>query len=306
MELNESEKKFREFEEEHINDLPGEDNSVLPQYYAVKNEKVEVDRQIKALEEKLKFLAESKKNETKTITGEVIQVPNPALQSLNDNVNNLEVEITLLHSKYFDEHPSIQQKEKELSHLRELLDKESEKVITEEKIVNNPRFETIMQKEFDLRLELKSLQGRQIELESAIAGFTPSVKNIPELKQKLFDLQMAYDINKTLYEQRLIQKSKAELLKEVSLDSKSNPFKIVEFPRISYEPIKGKKLKIMAMGVIMGAGLGIGLIYGLEIIDPRFRTKEDVQEYLNIPILGMIPTIVTKKDMIQQIKNGLT
>ena len=305
-ELNESEREFREFEEQHINDFPGEENSVLPQYYAVKNEKSEVDKQVNALVEKLKFLAESKQNETKTITGEVIEVPNPALLSLNNSINNLEVEITLLHSKYFDEHPRIQQKEKELSHLKELLDKESEKVVKEEKIVKNPRFESLLQKEFDLRLELKSLEGRQKELEIEIAGFTPSIKNIPEFKQKLFDLQMSYEINKTLYEQRLIQKSKAELLKEVSLDSKSNPFKIVEFPRISYDPVKGKKLKIIAMGVIMGAGLGIGLVYGLETIDPRFKTKEDVQEYLKIPILGMIPTIVTKKDMRHQIKNGFT
>ncbi|MDR4503222.1 MAG: Wzz/FepE/Etk N-terminal domain-containing protein [Candidatus Scalindua sp.] len=304
-ELNESERKFREFEDEHINDLPGADNSVLPQFYAVKNEKVEVDKQIAALEEKLKFLGESKRNETKTITGEVIEVPNPALKSLTDNVNNLEVELTLLHSKYFDEHPRIQQKQQELIHLRELLDKEAEKVIKEKKIVNNPRFETLMQKEFDLRLELKSLQARQKELDSSIVGFTPSLENIPELKQRLFDLQMSYEINKTLYEQRLIQKSKAELLKEVSLDAKSNPFKIVEFPRISYEPIKGKKKKIIFMGILLGAGLGVGLIYGLEVIDPRFRTKEDVFEYLNIPVIGMIPTIVTKKEMRQKIKNGL-
>jgi len=80
-------------------------------------------------------------------------------------------------------------------------------------------------------------------------------------------------------------------MKEMSLDSKTNPFNIVEPARISYEPVKAVKIKIVAIGIIMGFGLGVGLIVGWERIDPRFKTMQEVQDYLNIPALGIIPTI---------------
>lgn len=103
---------------------------------------------------------------------------------------------------------------------------------------------------------------------------------------------MDYEINKKLYEQRIMQKSKAELVQEMSLDSKSNPCNIVEPARISYEPLKGDKIKIIVMGTVLGKGLGIGLVFGLEQIYTRFKSIEDMQEYLNIPAVGMIPTII--------------
>ncbi|MEE9213991.1 MAG: hypothetical protein V3U54_04230, partial [Thermodesulfobacteriota bacterium] len=112
-------------------------------------------------------------------------------------------------------------------------------------------------------------------------------------------------VNKQLYGQRLLQKSKAELMREMSLDAKTNPFNIVEPARISYEPIKAIKIKIISMGVILGMGIGVGLIFGLEQIDQRFKTVDEVQEYLKIPALGMIPTILTETDIRRKVKKRI-
>ncbi|MDR4506163.1 MAG: Wzz/FepE/Etk N-terminal domain-containing protein [Candidatus Scalindua sp.] len=302
--LDNSERKFRMFEEEHINDLPGNENSVLPKFYTAKSELAGVNSDIVAIEEKLKFLENRKSAENEKITGEIIQIPNPKVEELNEQITNLEIEITMLQSKYYDEHPRIVQKQNELTYLKKLLQEESKVVVTEEKIVNNPRYESMVEKDFNLRLELSSLKSHRKEIEHTLDNFRPSVENIPELKQKLFELQMDYEINKKLYEQRLMQKSKAELVQEMSLDSKSNPFNIVEPARISYEPLKGHKIKIIVMGTILGIGLGVGLIFGLEQIDTRFKSIEEMQEYLNIPAVGMIPTIVIQSDMSRKIERA--
>ena len=62
---------------------------------------------------------------------------------------------------------------------------------------------------------------------------------------------------------------------------------------------------MIGMGVIMGLGLGVGLILGLEKIDSRFKTMEEVQEYLKIPALGMIPTILTETDIRRKVKKKI-
>ena len=292
--LKDSEKRFRSFEEEHLEELPGNENSILPKLYASKEELLDVNRQIAVLEEKLKYLQEQKSTEKETITGEIVQIPNPKLNELDQQITDLEIEITMLQAKYFDNHPAIKKRKDELTRLREMLDKESEKVISEEKIINNPRYDSMIEREFAIMLELKSLRSQKSDIENEITKYKPMIENIPQLKQKLFELQSEFAMNKTLYEERLLQKSKAELVKKLTVGAKNDPFQIVEPARISYTPVKDEKIKSIAAGVILGLGMGIGLVFGLEKIDQKFKNVEDAEEYLNLPVLGAVPTIITK------------
>lgn len=54
----------------------------------------------------------------------------------------------------------------------------------------------------------------------------------------------------------------------------------------------------------MGLGIGIGMIFGLEQIDTTFKSIEEMQEYLNIPAVGMIPSIVISTEMNQKVKSS--
>ncbi len=303
--LDVSERQLREFEEEHLEELPGSQNSKLSRLARDEKELAEIDREIMVSNEKISFLDEHMEKEDKTITGEVVQIPNPKVNDLNKQINNLEIELTSLRAKFFDEHPGILMRMETLARLKEMLERESEKIVSEEKIVSNPMYESLAEKRFVAQLQLKTLQRRGKEIESSIIVLRELVKNMPSLKQELAKLKRDYDVNKQLYGQRLLQKSKAELMREMSLDAKTNPFNIVEPARISYEPIKAIKIKIISMGVILGMGIGVGLIFGLEQIDQRFKTVDEVQEYLKIPALGMIPTILTETDIRRKVKKRI-
>lgn len=295
--LDKSEQQLREFEEEHLDDLPGSQSSMQVSLSDAKQRLVAIDRELNDLNQQIGFLDDHLEKENKTITGEITRVPNPKVGDLNKQINDLEIEVNTLRSKYFDEHPSIVKKLKVLESLKEMLEKESEKIVSEEKIVNNPVYSSLMQKEFVVQLKLKTLQRQRKDTEEAIARLEESVKSMPAMRQKLGELQRGYNVNKQLYEQRLMQKAKADLVKNMSLDAKTNPFTIVEPARISYQPIKVIKIRIIGIGIIMGFGLGVGLIFGWEQIDQRFKTMEEVQGYLNIPALGMIPTILTNTEI---------
>ncbi len=302
----ESEKKLRQFEQERFDVLPGNRENMLSDLYSSEKELASIDGEIMTLRERLNFLQERKKGEGETVVGETVQIPTPIINDLKNQIVNLEIEITKLRARYFDEHPGIVLRQKELTDLKEMLEKESEKVVTEEgKFAYNPRYESLVEKEFELQLQLKSLQKRRKEFESLIATFTESVKGKSELGQEYYELQREYEINKGLYEQRLLQRSKADLVKEISLDEKTNPFTIIEPARISYKPIKAEKIQTIVMGLLLGGGLGFGLIFGLEKIDRRFKTVDEIKEYLQIPALGMIPIILTKTDIRKKIRKKI-
>ncbi len=289
--LDESERQLQQFQEEHFDKLPGTENSQLARLSRAKEELATVKRDIMMVGERIAFLDESIERENKTRTGEVTRIPNPKVNDLSTRINELEIEVNSLRAKYFDEHPMIVKRLKELGSLEKMLQQESESIVSEEKIINNPMYDGIMEQGFSAQLQLKVLRRRQKEIESTIVKLNGSIKAMPALRQELSELKRGYSVNQSLYEQRLVEQSKAVLMKEMSLDSKTNPFNIIEPARISYEPVKALKIKIAGIGVILGFGLGVGVIIGWERIDPRFKTVQEVQDYLNIPALGIIPTI---------------
>jgi uncharacterized protein involved in exopolysaccharide biosynthesis len=288
----ESERKIRLYQEEHFGELPGNREYILSDLLSAERELVSIDGEIMTLREKLDFLQER--------TDEGVPLLTPIASNLNQQIIDLEMNIEMLHARYSDEHPEVIMRKNELAHLKEVLAIESDKAVTEE---GNKSVMT--EQEFDLQLNLKSLQRRRGAVESIIATFQESVKGKPELGQEYYELQREYEINKNLYEQRLFQRSKADLAREISFDERLNPFTIIEPARISYKPLKTKKIQTIWLGFLLGPGLGIGLIFGLVKIDRRFKTADEIKEYLQIPTLGVIPTILTKTDIKKKIRKKI-
>lgn len=61
------------------------------------------------------------------------------------------------------------------------------------------------------------------------------------------------------------------------------------------EPSSPKIPKFTLMVVILGALLGVGAAFGLEVLDRRVRCVEDLAEMLQLPVLVVIPRMPTRR-----------
>ncbi|MBD3107150.1 capsular biosynthesis protein [Bacillus sp. AGMB 02131] len=68
-------------------------------------------------------------------------------------------------------------------------------------------------------------------------------------------------------------------------------------------PIKPQPLLNIAIGLVIGLMLSIGLAFLLEYLDNTIKTEQDVEKYLNIPVLGVIP-MITEKDEVHVNSNS--
>ncbi|MEK4486909.1 Wzz/FepE/Etk N-terminal domain-containing protein [Psychrobacillus sp. FSL H8-0484] len=60
-------------------------------------------------------------------------------------------------------------------------------------------------------------------------------------------------------------------------------------------PVKPNPILNMAIGAVIGLMLGFGLTFLLEYLDTTVKTEQDIEELLELPILGLISPISYKK-----------
>lgn len=70
---------------------------------------------------------------------------------------------------------------------------------------------------------------------------------------------------------------------------------VIDEAQIPESPIKPRPKLNMAIAGVLGFMIGIFLIFLLEYLDNTIKTPEDVERYLDLPIIGTIPMVEKNK-----------
>jgi polysaccharide biosynthesis transport protein len=113
-------------------------------------------------------------------------------------------------------------------------------------------------------------------------------KVMNEMSKKLVQyniLKEAVDSNKQLY-QGLLQRMKQA---QVSAGLNASNIRIVDSAIVPQAPVKPRVFLNLAIGLVLGAGLGIGLAFFQEYLDKTMKSSDDVERLLRLPSLGVLP-----------------
>jgi capsular exopolysaccharide synthesis family protein len=100
--------------------------------------------------------------------------------------------------------------------------------------------------------------------------------------QKKRDLENWQFLRERLYARILQEKVDASLPRLGIVD-------ILDSAEPDYRPVKPNKFLNIALGVIVGLAIGIGLAFFIEYLDTSVKTIDDVERALQAPVLGVIP-----------------
>lgn len=137
--------------------------------------------------------------------------------------------------------------------------------------------------------EYQAAVRREKLIEQAFAQQQRQAETIAEQSVQYNILKREVDTNKQLYD-GLLQR-----LKEagVSAGLKASNIRVVDAAEPPKRPARPNLLLNLASAIILGAMLGVGAAFLQEYLDNTLKTSEDVERFLRLPSLAVIPAAQT-------------
>ncbi len=191
------------------------------------------------------------------------------LQTLTEKVADLKSQYAQLSSTFTDSYPKVQQVKRQLAAAEETLARERQRAAAN--ITND----------YLAAVRREALLARAYDQQKNAAN------QVAEKSTQYDILKRNADSDNQLYENILQKVKEASLVARI----KSNNVNVIDRAVPEFLPVKPKILFNMGLGLILGLGLGVGIAFLRAHFDTTLKTVEEVDRYLGLPALAMIPAV---------------
>ena len=151
-----------------------------------------------------------------------------------------------------------------------------------------------------MRTELEALdrqlQAKQAEdprLRGVINAFQARLGATPTRESELIALTRDYQTLQTAYQSLLAKEEDAKISANLQRREIGEQFRVLDPARIPESPFSPNRPLVNLMGALAGLGIGVGLAMLMEYRDSSFRTDSEVVSVLSLPVLAVIPVMMT-------------
>ncbi|MFH0909798.1 MAG: polysaccharide biosynthesis tyrosine autokinase [bacterium] len=179
----------------------------------------------------------------------------------------LETRMASLRSKFREEHPAIRQTLEELANTDAGLQMELRFALQQ--------YYTKLEA---LKLQAQAARNTELAWEDEALEYARKSHEYQNLLKDVNRLTSLYDL--------LFNRLKDV---DVSIGIEPESIRVMERAVPSYAPVTPRKLQTIFLAAVVGLGIGLVLVFGLEYVDDSIRYPEEVQRSLGLQFLGVVP-----------------
>lgn len=209
--------------------------------------------------------------------GELLLLPSvaahPSVGSINASIAEKEAEIAVLSQRYKPKHPKYIAAQAQLASLRDQRDQ----VVTSAAELLSASFRSAQETEAEFARALQEQERRALELNEKAIQYNVLNREVESIR--------------TMYEAVLARLKETDVTKELD----QTPVRVVE-NAYAFGPVGPDKKKILIGGILGGLVVGVGLAFGISLLDSSLKTVDETEQVLGLPVLAAVPRVKEKND----------
>ncbi|MGE0645948.1 MAG: GumC family protein [Nitrospira sp.] len=209
-------------------------------------------------------------------------------------LQELERRLTTLRAEWKETYPDIADTKQEIESVKaQLAEKGGGRTGEDEGeigMIQDPYLRELVRQQNDLVTETSSLKVRRARLLESIKETERRVEQTPVREQELMILVRDYENMQKNYQALLDKRLNAHVAVNLEKRQKGEQFRILDPANLPEKLDNPNRLLIMVLGLLGGVGVGVGGALGLDLLNPTFRRREEVEQFLpGARVLATVP-----------------
>jgi polysaccharide chain length determinant protein (PEP-CTERM system associated) len=209
--------------------------------------------------------------------------------------------LRLLRLRNTADHPDVRIMERRIRDLENKLKTEAPALSTGEtpepvspaEIIRQRRIRDLTAQIADVNRQLKEYEAEDRRLQSAIRDYQTKVEAVPTRESELVELTRDYATLQNSYQSLLAKREESKIAANLERRNIGEQFRILDPARVPERPFSPDRRKLTLIGAAAGLGLGLFVVGFLEYRDSTFRTDDDIVRTLALPVLAVVPLVLT-------------
>lgn len=302
--VDQAQEAISSLKKQYINELPENRDANLKVLEQLNLQSQKINESIKAIEDRKLIIQSQLAN--MPYPGTILSSTSSSRPDLSSStterpptvlqLSQLKNQLENLKATYTDNHPDIIVIKKKISDLEKKLAGELDK--SKKGTGGDPATDQYnnIQEERKTQLtlldkEISRLKKEDERTRAMIAVYQARIENTPIRELALSNKLREFNNLNDTYQVLIKKNAEAQQAENLERRQKGEQFRIIDPARIPVKPFKPDINKVLAIGVALGFGLGLGMVFIREQMDRSFRDAEDLETTLGLKVLISIPKI---------------
>lgn len=221
-----------------------------------------------------------------------------------DSLAQLEAALSVLRTKYSDEHPDVINAKRRIEALRRIAGASSGKgkggkgPAYAMNAADNASSRAVKRELNDLAVQSATLTSENDRLKRDIEQLQSDIQIMPLKEQELVKIRRDYNSIRETYDKLLAAKDEAGLQSNLLKSEKATQFRILE-PAAEPAQAAGPNRVLIILGSLGASLFVFALIPAvLYLLNRSYKSSSDLEEVLGVPVIGTIPPMITPESVL--------